>query len=99
MKELAKIFKALSVETRLKILKVLEECQSDLCTSQDLCVNAIAHKLGISQSAVSQHLAVLKNAGLVHDERKGYFIHYSINKVRFEELKKMVKEKLGTDLI
>ena len=99
MKELAKIFKALSVDTRLKILKVIADCQSDLCTSQQLCVNAIADKLGISQSAVSQHLTVLKNAGLVHDERKGYYIHYSINRGRFEELKRMVEETLGKDFI
>ncbi|MFQ6093718.1 MAG: ArsR/SmtB family transcription factor [bacterium] len=99
VKELARIFKALSVETRLRILKAIEECQSESCASQDLCVNAIADKVGISQSAVSQHLTVLKNAGLVIDERKGYYIHYSINKGRFGEFKRMVEDKLGTDFI
>ncbi len=42
-------------------------------------VNALAKKIGITQSAISQHLRVLKAAGLVKDERKGYWIHYSLN--------------------
>jgi ArsR family transcriptional regulator len=44
-----------------------------------LCVNALAYRLGVTQSAVSQHLRVLKSAGLVKGERRGYRIHYFIN--------------------
>ena len=45
-----------------------------------MSVNALADVLGITQSAVSQHLRVLKAARLVRDERQGYWIYYSLNK-------------------
>jgi DNA-binding transcriptional ArsR family regulator len=68
----AESFKVLSAETRIKIIELLK--------SGSLSVNTIAEALGISQSAVSQHLRVMKQAGLVTDERKGYHIYYSLNK-------------------
>ncbi|MEK6690425.1 MAG: metalloregulator ArsR/SmtB family transcription factor [Nitrospirota bacterium] len=72
MKIEAESFKVLSAETRIKIIELLK--------SGSLSVNTIAEALGISQSAVSQHLRVMKQAGLVTDERKGYHIYYSLNK-------------------
>lgn len=72
MKIEAESFKVLSAETRIKIIELLK--------SGPLSVNTIAEALGISQSAVSQHLRVMKQAGLVTDERKGYHIYYSLNK-------------------
>ncbi|MBN1797566.1 MAG: helix-turn-helix transcriptional regulator [Spirochaetales bacterium] len=68
----AEIFKALSDATRLKIIKLI------LAKGNNLCVGMIAHKLGISQPAVSQHLKVLKNAGLVAASRAGFHMHYNI---------------------
>ncbi len=38
----------------------------------------------MTQSAVSQHLRVLRSAGLVENERKGYWIHYSLNREALE---------------
>lgn len=69
----AEDFKALGDPTRLKII--------DLLSSQKgyLCVCAIAKKIGITQPAISQHLKILKNAGLVKSTRKGYYVHYTIN--------------------
>ena len=55
-KEILKIYKALSVDSRLQILKLIKD--------KDLCVNAITKKLNITQPAVSQHLSILKKAGL-----------------------------------
>ncbi|MCL4536615.1 MAG: metalloregulator ArsR/SmtB family transcription factor [Nitrospirae bacterium] len=72
MKLEAESFKVISVESRVKIIELLK--------AGPLSVNTIAEALGISQSAVSQHLRVLKQAGLVADERKGYHIYYSLNK-------------------
>lgn len=72
MKIEAESFKVLSAETRIKIIELLK--------SGPLSVNTIAEALGISQSAVSQHLRVMKQAGLVTYERKGYHIYYSLNK-------------------
>jgi DNA-binding transcriptional ArsR family regulator len=72
MKVEAESFKVLAVETRIKIIELLK--------AGPLSVNTITDALGISQSAVSQHLRVLKQAGLVTDERKGYYIYYTLNK-------------------
>jgi ArsR family transcriptional regulator len=79
-KELASLYKALSVPVRIKIIKLI--------TNKPLCVKAITQFLSISQPAVSQHLAVLRRAGLVMGEKRGYMVHYSFNRSRFEDLKK-----------
>ena len=68
----SEVFAVLSVETRLKILKVLKD--------GPLCVNAITCKTGVSQPAVSQHLRVLKSAGFVKAARRGAWTHYRLNK-------------------
>lgn len=57
---------------------------------QPLCVNAITRRLGISQPAVSQHLGVLRNAGLVCGERRGGMVHYRINYEALDEFRKAV---------
>jgi ArsR family transcriptional regulator len=71
--ETAEIFKSLGDPTRLRILKLI------VSTNSNICVSKIACKLNISQPAVSQHLKVLKNSGLVHSDRKGFHVHYFIN--------------------
>jgi DNA-binding transcriptional ArsR family regulator len=70
-KELARLLKVLSVETRLRIVQLLK--------GRALCVNALAARLNVTQGAVSQHLRVMRDAGLVIDERRGYYIHYRLN--------------------
>lgn len=77
MKIEAEAFKVFSVETRIKIIEQLKD--------GPLSVNTMAEVLGITQSAVSQHLRVLKQAGLVTDERKGYHIFYSLNKASLDK--------------
>lgn len=71
----AAIFAALSDPTRLRLVKHL--CRA--CHGESVCVNRLAAMLEITASAVSQHLKVLKNAGLVMSERRGYYVHYRIN--------------------
>ena len=73
--EQASVFKALADPTRLNLVKTL--CHQH--EPDALCVNALAQLHGISQSAISQHLRILKNIGLVKAERQGYHIHYRIN--------------------
>jgi ArsR family transcriptional regulator len=71
----AAVFSALADPTRLRLVRLL-------CQQRDpdaLCVNALAGFLGVTQSAVSQHIRVLKSAGLVKGLRRGYHIHYFIN--------------------
>ena len=69
------VFNALADPTRLRLLKLLCHQQAP----KALCVNALAGLLGVTQSAVSQHMRVLKSIGLVKGERRGYHIHYFVN--------------------
>lgn len=66
------LLKALSDETRLKIINLL--------LHNDYCVGALAHFIGISEPSISQHLKVLRNAGIVTGEKRGYYTYYEINR-------------------
>ena len=66
--DMVNLFRALSVESRLRIVQALSR--------RTLCVGALSNLLGVSAGAVSQHLRVLRDAGLVKAERRGQFIHY-----------------------
>jgi len=68
---LARVLKVLAVGTRVRIVQLLRE--------RPLCVNALAARLDVTQGAVSQHLRVMRDAGLVIDERRGYHVHYRLN--------------------
>jgi len=70
MKTTARLFKALSDETRLRILCLLLD--------GELCVCDIMEVLQLPQSTVSRHLAYLKNAGWLDDRRCGVWMYYSI---------------------
>ncbi len=102
IEELADIFKALSDPTRLRLVKLLSEhaahdCPNE-CNGQNfLCVNALAHRLGVTQSAVSQHLRVLRQAKIVRGARRGHFMHYSIDQDGLEQYKVKLLETLGED--
>jgi len=80
MKQSAELFKLLSVDKRINIIELLKK--------EPMSVNALVEALGITQSAVSQHLRVLKSAGLVKDERQGYWIYYTLNLEALEECRK-----------
>jgi len=103
IKELAEIFKALSDPTRLRLIKLLDdqtpgECPGQECNGRGfLCVNALAHRLGVTQSAVSQHLRVLRQVGLVRGVRHGRFVHYSIDQEGLERYRAALLEALGED--
>jgi ArsR family transcriptional regulator len=71
MKDMLKVFKALSDETRLRIIKLLEH--------GELCVCDIVAAFDMSQPKVSFHLAALKSAGLVKDRKEGKWMHYRID--------------------
>jgi ArsR family transcriptional regulator len=71
MDELVTLFKALSDETRLRIIKLLEK--------GELCVCDITAALNMVQPRVSFHLSALKEAALIKDRRQGKWIHYSLN--------------------
>jgi DNA-binding transcriptional ArsR family regulator len=86
-KEIAAFFSLLSVETRIHIIRLLGV--------KPLCVNAIAQQLGMTQSAVSQHLRVLRNVRLVEGEKRGYFVHYRVSFDTLEPWQKKVLHLLN----
>lgn len=55
-------------------------------------MGAIAHELGITQPAVSQHLKVLKGIGLLEDRRAGCHVHYCVCGDTLDQYKKEFDE-------
>ena len=84
MTNLIPILKALADETRFRLIQLL--------LSHDLCVGALADHLSMSKAAVSQHLQILRKAGLVRGEKRGYWTHYSVDKTVIHH---MAKELMG----
>ena len=76
--EISAMLKALGEPTRLSIFQQL--------LSRKHCVRSLSKKLGITESAISQHMKVLREAGLVSGERYGYHIHYLPKQEALDEL-------------
>jgi len=76
--ELAEIFKALGDETRLTIVQLL--------IGRELCVCDILDSFDMSQPAISHHLKILRQAGVVRDKREGKWIYYSLNPASLDML-------------
>lgn len=77
----AKILKALGDPKRFQLLQLMAE--------RGYCVSALAHRSELSESAVSQHLKILREAGLVYGVKRGYYTHYSVDK---EALGRIIEE-------
>jgi len=88
-RKVTKVFRALSVETRVRIVRLLKE--------RALCVNALAARLDVTSAAVSQHLRVLRDANLVTPDKRGYYVHYQINERTLAAWKKLADELLDTE--
>ena len=65
-----RVFEALSSVVRRKILAYLAHA--------DLTAGEISARFEMSKPAVSQHLSVLENAGLVRSEKRGQYVHYTL---------------------
>ena len=87
--KLARMFKVLSVETRVRMIRLLR--------SRPLCVNALARQLGITPAAVSQHLRVLRDAGVVSGVKRGFFVHYRLNRETLARWRKLAGDLLGDE--
>jgi len=74
MRDFARLFKALSDETRIRIVKILLE--------RECCVCEVMQALDISQSRASRNLGILEDAGFVKSRRDGPWIVYSVDKQR-----------------
>lgn len=91
MNQIIQVFKALGDETRLKILIILSR--------RSICAKGISSHLNISEAAVSQHLKVLKDAGIIIGEKHGYFVRYNLQKNTLSEIInfiELINEKSST---
>lgn len=83
LKKAAMILRALNHKLRQQIVKLIDE-------SKKLTVTEIYVKLRLEQSVASQHLAILRRAGIVKTSRDGKFIYYSVNSTRIDDIMKCV---------
>jgi len=79
------MFKALAVETRIKIIDLLK-------SEGPLGAKKISELIGVTPAAVSQHLKILKQAGFVRSERNGYWIPYSIDEETLNNCREVLSE-------
>ncbi|MHC1578538.1 MAG: ArsR/SmtB family transcription factor [Dehalococcoidia bacterium] len=91
MRGFVKLFKALSDETRIRILKVLLQ--------RECCVCEVMQALDISQSRASRNLGILEDAGFVKSRRDGLWIVYSIDEQRMNSDGALLIELLRNSLI
>ncbi len=75
--KIVQVLKALGDVTRFRIYGLLRE--------NDLCVGALAQILTVSRPAVSQHLKILREAGLITGEKRGYWTHYKVEGEALQE--------------
>ncbi|MCB9264367.1 MAG: helix-turn-helix transcriptional regulator [Lewinellaceae bacterium] len=79
------VLRAVNHKLRQRIIDLLEE--NDSMTVTDIYI-----KLRLEQSVASQHLAILRRAGVVNTERQGKFINYSLNRDRLAQISRLVDE-------
>jgi DNA-binding transcriptional ArsR family regulator len=83
----AEVFRALSSDARVRILQMLKE--------HPFCVGALAARLDITSAAVSQHLRILRDAGLVTPDKHGYYVHYRLDPRTLERWRQIADDLLG----
>jgi DNA-binding transcriptional ArsR family regulator len=83
LKKAAMILRALNHKLRQQIIRILDE-------SKKLTVTELYVQLRLEQSVASQHLAILRRAGIVKTEREGKYIYYTINNERVADIMKCV---------
>ena len=86
MRELVKVFKALGDRNRLRILKMLQH--------KKMCVCELSAALGITRPSVSKHLSLMKDAGLVQDERNGQWIDYCLCEEKINDYAPVIQSHL-----
>ena len=87
-KKAAMILRALNHKLRQQILKLIDE-------HQKMTVTEIYVKLRLEQSVASQHLAILRRAGIVVTIREGKFIFYMVDYTRLEQVNQFVEQLVG----
>lgn len=87
IKDTERAFKAIGQASRLRILKVLAQ-------AGEMCVCELQEVLGMNQPAISQHLRVLRESGLVDERKEGLWVFYSVNKEAIDGRLQAFKEFL-----
>jgi DNA-binding transcriptional ArsR family regulator len=87
-KKAALILRSINHKLRQQIIKLLDD-------HQKMTVTEIYVKLRLEQSVASQHLAILRRAGIVSTTRDGKFIFYSVNYSRLTEVVGFVESLVG----
>ena len=85
LKKAAMILRALNHKLRQQIVKLIDE-------HKRVTVTEIYIQLRLEQSVASQHLAILRRAGIVKTNRDGKFIYYSVNNPRVSQVMKCVED-------
>ena len=85
LKKAALVLRAMNHKLRQQMIKLLDE-------NEKMTVTEIYVKLRLEQSVASQHLAILRRAGIVITQRDGKFIFYSINYNRVGEVNQFVED-------
>jgi DNA-binding transcriptional ArsR family regulator len=88
MKKAAMILRAMNHKLRQQMIRLLDE-------NKKMTVTDIYVKLRLEQSVASQHLAILRRAGIVTTEREGKFIYYGVNYSRISEVNEFVTDLVG----
>jgi ArsR family transcriptional regulator len=92
----ADLFKALSDPARLRIIEILHRPDAACCTVEDrVCACDLEGPLGLSQPAVSHHLKILVQAGLVLSEKDGRYVYYRLARPRFGALQRALAAFAG----
>jgi DNA-binding transcriptional ArsR family regulator len=79
------VLRAINHKLRQRMIDLLEE-------NEKMTVTDIYIKLRLEQSVASQHLAILRRAGVVATERQGKFIFYALDKDRLAQISRLVEE-------
>ncbi len=87
VKKAALVLRAVNHKLRQQIIKTLDE-------SKKMTVTDIYVQLRLEQSVASQHLAILRRAGIVKTERDGKYIYYHVNHSRLEQINQIVNDLL-----
>lgn len=85
LKKAVMTLRAINHPLRKQIMSMLEEAPK-------LTVTEIFVKLRLEQSVASQHLAILRKAGVLDTERDGKFIYYKLNETRIKEISAIISD-------
>lgn len=88
IKKAAVVLRAINHKLRQQILHLIE-------ANERMTVTEIYIQLRLEQSVASQHLAIMRRAGIVKTTREGKFIWYSVNKQRIEDINRFVEQLLA----